>query len=349
MIWLTWRQFRAPALILFAALATGIVALAITGPRLSELLAESGQTFFAALDADGVKKTIFTAGTALVYAIPAIVGVFWGAPMIAREVEAGTSRLVWTQSITRSRWLAVKLALTGACAALAGMTGLAMTWWSAPLDRAIAKGYADHGAFSEPRLWPSLFGARGTVPLGMALLALAIGVTVGMLLRRTVPAMAVTLVLVVALQVVMPMAIQSRLLAPKQIVTAITSDNLQDVQASGAPGPRSTDVTIQAIGIAIDLPGAWIVHNRTTDGAGNVVGPFPAWVTACVPPPGVSATRESREACFTRLKAEGYLQRVDYQPASRFWPLQLIETGILLALAVLLGGFCLWRLRRDLT
>jgi hypothetical protein len=347
MIWLTWRQFRAPALILFAMLAMGVVALTVTGPQLADLLRDTGQTFFNALGADPVKRTVFYAGTGLVYALPAIVGVFWGAPMIAREVEAGTSRLVWTQSITRTRWLATKLGLTGACAALAGLLGLALTRWSAPLDQAIAKGYTqDNAPFSVPRLVPALFGARGTVPLGMALLALAIGVTIGLLLRRTVAAMAVTLVLVIAAQVVMPLVVQPHLLPQKQLLTTITSENLTEVQAGGPPG--STDVIIAKMEVAVDLPGAWVIQNRTVDGAGNVVSPFPAWVTACVPPPGQNGTPATREACFTRLEAEGYVQQIDYQPASRFWPLQLIETGILLGAALLLSGFCLWRVRRDL-
>lgn len=78
MIWLTWRQFRAPVLVLFAALATGIVALAVTGPQLSALLRDSGPTFFVGLSVDEIKPGIFLLGTGLVYAIPAVVGVFWG-------------------------------------------------------------------------------------------------------------------------------------------------------------------------------------------------------------------------------------------------------------------------------
>jgi hypothetical protein len=53
--------------------------------------------------------------------------------------------------------------------------------------------------------------------------------------------------------------------------------------------------------------------------------------------------------CMDRLKVEGYRQRIEYQPASAFWKLQFIETGLVLALAAGLTGFCFWRLRRDLT
>jgi len=41
-------------------------------------------------------------------ATPALLGIFWGAPLIARELETGTCRLAWNQSVTRTRWLTVK-------------------------------------------------------------------------------------------------------------------------------------------------------------------------------------------------------------------------------------------------
>ena len=55
---------------------------------------------------------------------------------------------------------------------------------------------------------------------------------------------------------------------------------------------------------------------------------------------------EREPACFKRLKQAGYRQLVTYQPASRFWTLQAIETAILLALAAALTGFCFWWVRR---
>ena len=166
MIWLTWRQFRASALALLGALAAGVVVLAITGPQLADLWHEAGETFFDRLGGDRAKTTIFYAGTWVVYAVPAVVGVFWGAPMVARELEAGTTRLVWTQSITRTRWLATKLGVAGAGAVVVGLAGLVLTWWCAPIDDAIAHGYSDPGLLSVPRLWPALFGSRGSCRSG---------------------------------------------------------------------------------------------------------------------------------------------------------------------------------------
>ncbi|MDX6374443.1 MAG: hypothetical protein QOD98_3431 [Nocardioidaceae bacterium] len=345
MIWLTWRQFRVSAMVLLSVLAAAVVLLTFTGPQLSDLWREAGDSFFARLGADRGKTTIFYAGTWVVYALPAVVGVFWGAPMIARELEAGTHRLVWTQSITRTRWLASKLGVSGAGAAVVGLAGLAVTWWSAPIDDAISQGLSDPGLLSTPRLWPVLFGARGVVPLGMTVLALVIGVTAGLLVRRSVPAMAVTLVAVVAVQLMMPIVVQAHLLPPRRLTSTIAQDRLTEL--TGRPGLGAHQMIVERIGVTIDSPGAWITYNRTVDRSGQVVKVFPSWVSGCAAPPG--QTSSASQACFDRLASEGYRQHVEYQPASRFWTLQLIETGLLLAVAALLTGFCFWRIRRDLT
>ena len=345
MIWLTWRQMRVATLSVFGALAMAAVVLAVTGPQLADLVGDAGESFFDRLSADKVKTFVFTAGTALVYAVPAVVGVFWGAPMVARELEAGTHRLVWNQSITRTRWLATKLGLAALAAAAAGAIGLALTWWSGPIDDAIASGLDSNGFAAVPRLWPDLFGARGVVPIAMAVLALAVGVTAGLVIRRAVPAMAATLVAVVAVQVLTPMFLQEHLLPAESTTTPITAENLRGLMISGEPGSEPLEVLELQVGV--DRPGAWITDNVTLDPSGAVAETLPAWVEKCGGPLGRES--EVQEACFARLADEGYRQRVDYFPASRFWPMQWVESGILLAAAGLLAGFCFWRIRRDFT
>ena len=227
---------------------------------------------------------------------------------------------------------------------VAGSIGLAMTWWAGPLDDAVQLGYTDNSPFSHPRLLPDVFGARGVVPIGLTVLALAVGVTAGLVVRRTVAAMALTLATIVAVQIVMPVFVQAHLMAPKTFTTAINSENLRGFMMSGAPDAADPQIEVE---VASDQLGAWVTGNRTLDPDGDPVTYLPAWAEACAPAP--QADPAVVDACWTRLADEGYRQEVKYHPASHFWSMQWRETGLLLGLAALLTGFCFWRIRRDLT
>ena len=114
---------------------------------------------------------------------------------------------------------------------------------------------------------------------------------------------------------------------------------------SGEPG--AADPRVQGVEVAIDQPGAWVTENRTVDANGDAVEFLPAYAEDCAQTP--NSDPAVIEACFTRLADEGFRQEVAYHPASQFWALQWRETGLLLALALGLTGFCFWRIRRDLT
>ena len=115
-------------------------------------------------------------------AAPAVIGAFWGAPLVARELEAGTHRLVWNQSVTRTRWLATKLGtVTLAAAAAVGVLTVAVSWWADPLDGAIS---STRGSLPS-RITPVTFAMRGIVPVSYAVFAVVLGVTVGVVLRRS--------------------------------------------------------------------------------------------------------------------------------------------------------------------
>ena len=229
MIWLTWRQARAQTAMMGAALAVLAVVLLLTGPGLADEYSEGIAACTAqGGDCSGFVDRFFTdhqdlalAVTAVVLVVPALVGIFWGAPLIARELEAGTHRLVWNQSVTRTRWLAVKLGLIGLAAiAAAGLLSFAVDWWADPIDTAAAA----NGSFS--RMEPPLFGTRGIVPIGYAVFAFALGVTVGMLVRRTIAAMAITLAVFVAVQIAMPHLVRPHLSTPTTTNVEVTPENL---------------------------------------------------------------------------------------------------------------------------
>lgn len=346
MIWLTWRQFRVQAAVVLAAVAATAVALVLTGPDLRDLARTAGADFLKQVAAvERADRMLYMAGIAVLYVVPVVIGVFWGAPLISRELETGTHRLVWNQTITRRRWLATKVGLTGLAAiAGTGLLSLAVTWWARPIDRA-ADGVAGQPDFGLVRLAPVVFGARGLVPVGYAALALALGVTAGVLIRRAVPAMAVTLVAVIAVMIVMPIWVRPHLIPPVTTTSVITAGSIDGLQGTG-PG-----LPVHRLLVKLHQPGAWELSSRTIDASGNIPGELPAWVETCMPLPGQGRAEQQaarQQTCFDRLAAEGYRQESTYQPASRFWPLQWIETGVLLGLSLLLTGFCFWWIRRRL-
>lgn len=344
MIWLTWRQFRPQAVTALAALAAFAILLGATGPHLASMYASSGITAchdqgceqlannFLNL-ASGIYTVVFMSGIAGVILAPAVIGVFWGAPLIAREFEAGTFRMAWTQSITRARWLASKLALP-CLAAIAVTEGLSLMygWWAAPIGQAAR--VSTHSDFPLGMSPFSLlaFDAHGVVPIGYAALGFTLGVTVGVLIRRAVPAMAVTLAIFAAVQVVMPLAIRPHLFPPAHTTQALAANF--SGQQSVAPGGE--------FAFALDHidsePGAWILSSGAVDAAGQPVSVMPA---DCV---HASTTGDPTQC----LASHGIKIAVTYQPTSRYWPIQWTETGIYLALALALAGFCYWRIGRRL-
>ena len=149
MIRLTWRQFRTQAAVATGLLVAVAVVLVSTRPHLAHLygIYERAQAACVtnpncrqvSINLSELDKLLELLGTLLV-GVPALVGAFWGAPLIAREFENGTHRLVWTQSVSRTRWLAAKLIVVGAASVIAtGLLSLLVTWWSCP-DRQIADG-----------------------------------------------------------------------------------------------------------------------------------------------------------------------------------------------------------------
>jgi ABC-type transport system involved in multi-copper enzyme maturation permease subunit len=328
MTWLTWRQSRIQFLTAAAALVIIALAYGLTASGLNHLYAVYGThpAEFLAQVKTGKYPLLYFAGGAIMYLAPVLIGAFWGAPMIARELEAGTSRLVWNQSVTRTRWLLVKLAIGGGAAmAFAGIASLLLSWWSAPIDKA---GGFPVGTSQLSRFAPLMFGTRGIVPVGAAALAFTLGVTVGLLLRRVIPAMAVTVALLAALLFAMPAAVSPHLISPAQYTRPVVA-NLTTMTMTGS-GQLSDPVT--------DMPGAWILSDQIITSSGTVFAL-----------PDVPACQTGTQAqCDSWLARQSLRQHVVYQPASRYWTFQILETLIWLAIAVALAGVTWRRIRAAL-
>jgi hypothetical protein len=337
MIWLTWRQFRVQAITAATALAAVAILLGATGPRLASRYAASGiagchggrcanaaSDFLAQLAATRTYPFVYSLGLVLVLAVPALLGIFWGAPLIARELETGTYRLAWNQSITRNRWLTVKLALTGLAAmAVTEALSLMHAWWADPISKAVALGGGASVLSGNHYSW-LIFASHGITPLGYAAFAFTLGTAAGALIRRAVPAMAVTLAIFAVAQVPMPLWVRPDIIPPAQTITTVDAGNVNfgSLTASLVPGQ----------------PGAWVVSSYAINAAGQPVTTLPA---SCFPANPSAKFNGDPGQCLDKL---GIREVIDYQPASRYWPLQLIETGIFLALALALAWLCFWRL-----
>ena len=357
MTWLAWRQFRTAALVSFGALlALGDRARPSPGRSCVHLYdttvkpCQSIGDCSTATAAFGNKYNFLQQLLTLVMQVaPALLGLFWGAPLVARELETGTYRLAWTQSVTRTRWLAIKLGLVGlATAALAGLLSLAVTWWYAPLDKV-----------GTNRFDGSIFGERGITPIGYAVFAFAVGALAGLLIRRTLPAMAATLVAFIAVRLVFSQLIRPHLLIPGAGDFALGATVNGFVSSNGGPA--------NLVAGAPSLPNAWIYSSPHRRRSGQALTPQ-VTASACpqlansgppaglppagsahhlnaVPSPGAG---QALQECATKLSAT-YHTLVTYQPANRYWTFQSLETAIFVAAALVLAGVAFWWLRHRVS
>jgi len=361
-----WRQFRGQALVGAAGLVVVGVVLAITGPHLVSVY----DSAVAACKASGGQSSVCTSNPvtityrglqyavlALVLVVPALIGMFWGAPLIAHELETGTFRLAWTQSVSRTRWLFVKVGLVGLASFLAaGLLGLMANWWASPLDAA-----------SPDRFGGGNFGVHGFVAGGYALFAFTLGATAGLLLRRTLPAMAVTLVGFIGVRFVVTDWVRRHYMSPVTLTQKLSPTNT-GFQINGPIGSHATaSITAQAPTLANSwVYGATIVNNAGQSPTTAVMQHACPNLGAAVPPPlfskggdvsvGVQASpvragiHDAFLQCINTLSANyHYHAVVTYQPANRFWTFQTIETALFVALGLVLAGVCTWWVRHRVT
>jgi hypothetical protein len=323
MTWVIWRQYRLTAAIAGAILAAFAVLLLITG------LQDAARWHAALVDCakDGTCGNLSLPAllgggpvynlTILTLAVPLLFGMFWGGPAIARERETATLQFAWTQSVTRRRWLSVKtgwLLLAGAVfgGAVAGI----VTWWYAPAN-----------ALKQGQFTPGYFDIQGIVPIGYAVFAVALGIAAGTLIGRSLPALAVTAGVFLAVRLVVTYWVRVHYMPAVTTIYSVT----QNLTAKGASWQLAQGVV---------LPGGQLT-TKLSVGPGHIIGGLggPSVPAACQAASQISSTL----ACMARL---GYRSFTTYQPGYRFWPFQFIETGIFVALAAALIGVTFVIVRR---
>jgi hypothetical protein len=325
MTWVTWRQYRYQAALAAALFAVVAVILIITGLHAawvwdSALSRCTGHGSCAGLAGSGLSLGSPLVGTLAMAtaAVPALPGLFWGAPAVAHELEAGTHQFAWTQGVTRRRWLAVRAGwLVLAAAVLAGAVSAVVSFWARPFSALDSSGFQlNH------------FDITGIVPVGYAVFALALGLCAGTVLRRTLPALAVTAGLFAGLRVVIASWLRPHYLTPVTVSYSLlkpftpAGSYLGVSQGFITPGGKPSPLDFARPNFnGVPLPAACL-HAMSASGS-------PQGILACV-------------------AAHGYRGTLSYQPADRFWAFQGIETGIFLVLAAVLVGVTFWVLgRRD--
>ncbi|WP_186316167.1 ABC transporter permease subunit [Catellatospora sichuanensis] len=240
---------------------------------------------------------------------PALIGAFWGAPLIGREFERGTNKLAWTQSVTLGRWLGTKVGLLAVLVVVAGLALSAMVGaWLSVFDGVVGPAFSNAG----------LFNLVGVAAAAWWLFAFVLGAAISAVLRRTLASMAVTFA-VIAL--VFPIMVFARDAYAEPLRAAYTEYE------------------------AILDQGAILTGNAWTDPSGREIAGPPA--DLCPPAPGEAdsaAGQQKRDSC---LAERGFISMVEYHPVSRFWRFQWIQAAILAAATVLVGtGALVWTLRR---
>jgi hypothetical protein len=309
MFWLTWRQHR---LQVFAVAAVLAVMMAEVVRRALPLVEPTGLmrdcASGAVTDCDDLFQYFgVDSGTTIVLAavhlLPVLVGVFWGAPLIAREFDRGTQRLVWGQSVSRRRWLAVKLATLGAAAVLGGIVqGVLLTW---AIDQFVVRQSVNRFADR------ALFDVAGVVPPALWLFALVLGVAVGLRVRRTIVAMAIT---------------------PLLLGVVLVGLNL--ARPHYAPVQTRDLVTLRSGPDVYKVHEDWVLESALRRADGRTVS-FETSFALC-----------GGEDYSTCLAGHGLTQVVIYHPESRYWRFQWTEAAILLAGAMLISTLVFVRVSR---
>jgi len=250
---LVWRLHRAQVAVAVVLLAALTAVLIPSGIHMAAAYHQALAGCAATNRCTSLQNTLFQ-GDGLILdlvlatlAVPALLGMFVGAPLVAKEDEDGTLRLVWTQAVTRRAWLGVSAGWTLLGAAVITLLISALVaWWHQP----------EYGLFG--RLLPGAFDIQGSVPIGYAVFGVALGIMIGSWVRRMLPAVAITLAAFAVVRGVVFMFVRPHLLAPIHLLAPLV----------GAEPAGSTTW--------------WIITREVVDAGGQVTTTVPAVCSAAV-------------------------------------------------------------------
>ncbi|MFC9132032.1 ABC transporter [Streptomyces sp. NPDC057099] len=305
MNWLVWRQHRAAYWTLLAAGAVTVAVIVYQRQLMITYLEGYGYPDLRSGWEDKFNQRPLDAVSRLLGLLPIVIGVFIGGPLLAGDLETGTAKLVNAQSASRVRWLATKLGVTTLVVVVCtAAISAAFTWWWSPVKSSpYVMDWVDSSGFD----------SSGPVPVALTLLTVVTGVAIGMLLRRTLLSMVVTLGFAVALQ----LAWSYVRVSLGNIVTVTSRNGVQ-----GDTRPEVPD-------------GAYIVDESYLTASGDLIG----WGSCAGP------TESARNACLDKEQVVGW--SIDYLPISQMSSMQWFGASILLVLTAGIAAFILlWGRKR---
>jgi len=273
MIWLSWRQQRIETLITAMFLVVLAAAFIPAGIHAADLFAQDHLAFCADHQSQACQFAVgnFANSAGFVRSlleggwlnlIPGLIGVALAAPLLL-DLENGTTRLAWTQSVTRRRWVVTKggVAVGTVLAAGAGYAVL-FTWYQEPFDRIWGR-------------WDQ-FGFEGIVPIAYILFAFGLALAIGVLVRRSAAALIVGFGVYVAGRLFVQSWLRQRLVTP----------------LASTFGPHSNGP---------NLNHAWVITEGASNRAGHIFGDNFSGFTRCAR--GNGLIKSVSQSCLDRIGA----------------------------------------------
>jgi len=256
-----------------------------------------------------------------VQVVPVVVGMFIGAPLIAREFESGTYRFTWTQGMPRTLWLTLKIALLAfAVIVPACLLGLLAGGYNNPFN---AIGLANRWQIAQ-------FDMTGLTLPAWTLLGLALGTFVGALVKRTVSAMAVTGAVIGGCIVAVFWKLDYLLLSIGVRVTTISPEGLNYGALNMGAETSGTGFGRYGANISTQPVGSWLVNGWYT-------GPNGGRLSSHATHQLIIRALENSKRQIVWLAQHHYAYWVSYQPANRYWIFQSVEVAVLVGLSVVLA------------
>jgi ABC-type transport system involved in multi-copper enzyme maturation permease subunit len=325
-IWLAWRHRRGAILVTATVLLGAGVILLLTGRSMAASFHNDGldaciaglrRASFVSVDGGCQDEAAAFAaryfplrllGLAVFTFVPLVFGMFWGAPVIARELEDDTASLAWTQGVSRRRWTWAQLGFVALVTVIAmGVFSCFVTWWYGPLNAATGDRFQ----------W-LIYDQQGVVPVGYALFAVLCAAFIGAVTGRTMRAMAVTALGFVLVRFSVAVWLRPRFMHGLERTYPVVGDRVPN-----------------------HLLGDWL-YGGGGPGAGAVLAANGDRIAG-----GQRICSPLDQACVAESGRGAYNLEL-FHPASRFWTFQTIELAIFVALAIALAGATVWWVRRRL-